>query len=86
MLNESLNQFKFDSSHFQHFFYAFNSMLNDQFKRPRHLVQQSVERMLREKMFKPFKGAFKAKCRGRLNKSFNIVERVKSVDSLLKAC
>ena len=26
MLNESLNQFKFDSTHFQHFFYAFNNV------------------------------------------------------------
>ena len=36
MLNESLNQFKFHSKHFQQ---AFNNV-NDLFKRPRHLVQQ----------------------------------------------
>ena len=34
-------------------------MLNDLFKRPRHLVQQSVERMLKQ-MLKPFKRAFLA--------------------------
>ena len=41
MLNESLNQFKFDSTHFeqsfQHFFMLL-TMLNDLFKHPRHLV------------------------------------------------
>ena len=26
MLNESLNQFKFDATHFQHFSYAFNNV------------------------------------------------------------
>ena len=31
-------------------------MLNDLFKRPRHLVQQSVERMLKQ-ILKPFKYA-----------------------------
>ena len=31
-------------------------MLNDLFKRPRHLAQQSVERMLKQ-MLKPFKRA-----------------------------
>ena len=32
-------------------------MLNDLFKRPRHLVQQSVQRMSKQ-MLKPFKRAF----------------------------
>ena len=36
MLNESLNRFQFDSTRLQHLF-----------KRPQHLVQQSVERILR---------------------------------------
>ena len=42
MLNESLNQFKFDSAHFQQAFNIFFalSLLNDLFKRPRHLFQQ----------------------------------------------
>ena len=58
MLNESLNQFKFDSTRFQQAFNIFfsftlSTMLNDLFKRPRHLVQQSVERMLKQ-MLKPF--------------------------------
>ena len=56
MLNGSLNQFKFDSTRFQqafNIFLHFQPMLNDLFKRPRHLVQQSVERML-----KSFKRAF----------------------------
>ena len=39
MLNGSLNQFKLDSTHFQHFS-TLSTMLNDLFKRPRHLVQQ----------------------------------------------
>ena len=39
MLNESLNQFKIDSTSFQKFF-TLSTMLNDLFKRPRHLVQQ----------------------------------------------
>ena len=34
MLNESLYQFKFDSTSFQHFF-TLSTMLNDLFKRPR---------------------------------------------------
>ena len=33
-------------------------MLSDLFKRPRHLIQQSVDRMLKQ-MLKPFKRAFK---------------------------
>ena len=39
MLNESLNRFKFDSTHFQQAFNIFtlSTMLNDLFKRPRHL-------------------------------------------------
>ena len=64
MLNESLNQFKFDSTHFQQAFDIFFppwTMLNDLFKRPRHLVQQSVERMLNQ-MLKPFKRAFILTC------------------------
>ena len=36
-------------------------MLNDLFKRPQHLVQQSVARMLKQ-MLKPFKRAFKGFC------------------------
>ena len=49
MLNESLNQFEFDSTHFQvwNIFFTLSTMLNDLFKRPRHLVQQGVERMLK---------------------------------------
>ena len=39
MLNESLNEFKFDSTHFQQAFNIFNTLstliLNDLFKRPR---------------------------------------------------
>ena len=44
MLNESLNQFKFDSTRFQQTFniqFTVSTILNDLFKRP----QQSVERM-----------------------------------------
>ena len=37
-------------------------MLNDVFKRPRHLLQQSVEHMLKQ-MLKPFKPAFDARAR-----------------------
>ena len=58
MLNESFNHFKFDSTRFQQAFnilYTFNN-----FERPvktsRHLVQQSVELMLKQ-MLKPFKRA-----------------------------
>ena len=40
-------------------------MLNDQFKRPRHLVQQRAARMLKE-MFKPFNRAFTVKIPARL--------------------
>ena len=44
MLNESLNQFKFDSTHFQqafNIFFSLSTMLNDlRLKRPKHLVQQ----------------------------------------------
>ena len=54
MLNESLNQFKFDSTHCQQAFSTLSTMLNDLFKRPRHLIQQSVEGMLKQ-MLKPFK-------------------------------
>ena len=59
ILNESLNQFTRDSTGFQqafNIFYIFNK-LNDLFKRLRHLVQQSVESMLKQ-MLKPFKQAF----------------------------
>ena len=61
MLNESLNHFKLDllntlSTNFQYFFNAF-TMLNDLFKCPRHLVQQSVEQSLKQ-MLKQFKRAF----------------------------
>ena len=64
MLNESLNQFKFDSTHFQqafNIFFTLSTMLNDLFKRARHLVQQSVERMLKQ-MLKPFKRIFTLTC------------------------
>ena len=37
-------------------------MLNDVFKLPRHLVQQSVEHMLKQ-ILKPFKPAFDARAR-----------------------
>ena len=50
MLNESLNQFKFDSTRLlQAFnsFYTFNNV-EHLFKRSRHLVQQGIERMLNE--------------------------------------
>ena len=46
MLNESLKQFKFDSTHYQQAFNiikALSTMLNDLFKRPRYLVQQGIE-------------------------------------------
>ena len=71
MLNESLNQFKskFNSTRFQqafNIFYTFNNVerpvqtLRPMFKHPaRHLVQQSVERMLKQ-MLKLFKWAFAA--------------------------
>ena len=39
MSNESLNQFKFDSTHVQHFF-KLSTVLNDLFNRPQRLVQQ----------------------------------------------
>ena len=54
MLNEGLNQFRLDSTSFQQFIFSLSAMLNDLFKHPRHLVQQSVERMLKQ-MLKPFK-------------------------------
>ena len=56
MLNESLNRFKIDSTRFQHFF-TLSTMLNDLFKRPQHLVQRSVGRMLTYQLLKPFKRA-----------------------------
>ena len=60
MLNESLNQFKFDSTHFQQafeiFFFTLSTMLNDLLKRTRHLFNNCVERMLKQ-MLKPFKRA-----------------------------
>ena len=55
MSNGSLNRFKLDSVRFQHFF-TLSTMLDDLFKRTEHLVQQSVECMLKE-MLKPFKRA-----------------------------
>ena len=45
MLNESLNQFKFNSTHFQQafdIFFTLSTMLNDLFKRPRHLAVQQL--------------------------------------------
>ena len=55
MLNESLNRFKLDSTRFQQTstFFTFSTMLDDLFKRTEHLVQQSVECMLKQ-MLKPF--------------------------------
>jgi len=63
MLNENLNHFKFDSTHFQQAFnfFTFSTMLKALFKRSRHLVQQSVEGMLKQ-MLKPFRQAFSAQC------------------------
>ena len=64
MLNESLDQFNFDSTLFQqafNIFYAFNNVQDDLFKRPQHLVQQSVERKLQLKqLLKPFEPALRA--------------------------
>ena len=56
MLNETLNQFKFDSTHFQqtfNIFYAFNNVSNA----PDIWFNNCVERMLKQKL-KPFKRAF----------------------------
>jgi len=63
MLNENLNQFKFDSTHFQQAFnvFTFSNMLKALFKRSRHLVQQSVERMLKQ-MLKPFRQVLSVQC------------------------
>ena len=55
-------------------------MMNDLFKRPRHLVQQSVERMLKQ-MLKPFKRAFsqpqEEEC-GIESKLFSLIEKRRS--------
>ena len=57
-LNESLNRFKFQHAFNKlSTFFTLSTMLNDLFKRPRHLVQQSVECMLKQ-ILKPFKRAF----------------------------
>ena len=50
ILNESLNRFKFDSTRFQQAFniFTFSTMLDDLFKSTEHLVQQSVECMLKK--------------------------------------
>ena len=58
MLNESLNRLKLDSTRFQQAFnvFALSTMLDDLFKRTQHLVQESVECMLKQ-MLKPFKRA-----------------------------
>ena len=53
MLNESSNQFKFDSTHFQQ---AFNNVERPRFKRPDIWFNNCVERMLKQ-MLKPFKRA-----------------------------
>ena len=57
MLNKSLNQFKFDSAHFQQafniFLRPFSTMLKNLFKRPRVWFNNCVERMLKQ-MLKPF--------------------------------
>ena len=59
MLNEILNRFKLDSTRFQQtsIFFTFSTMLDDLFKRTEHLVQQSVECMLKQ-MLKPLKRTF----------------------------
>ena len=65
MLHESLNQLKFDSTHFQqvfNIFYAFNNVERP-VQTPQHLVQQRAERMLNQ-MLKPFKRALSCKAGG----------------------
>ena len=49
MLNERLNRFKFDSTPFQQAFNIFSAFNNvgQPLQMPQHLVQQSVERMLK---------------------------------------
>ena len=67
MLKESSNQFKLDSTPFQqaiNISVTLSTMLNDLLKRPGHLVQQCVERMLNWQMLrKPFKRAFSPRTR-----------------------
>ena len=55
MLKESLNRFKTWFNMLSTFF-TFSTMLEDLFKRTKHLVQQHVECMLKQ-MLKPFKQA-----------------------------
>ena len=59
IFNESLNQFKLDSTRFQEAFNIFtlSTMLDNLFKCIKQLVQQSVECKLKQ-MLKPFKQAF----------------------------
>ena len=66
MLNESLNQFKFDSTLFQQAFNIFtlSTMLNDLFKRPqrprrfqRHSTFSNLVEGMLKQMLKPFKRA-----------------------------
>ena len=63
MLNESLNQSKFDPTHFQqvfNIFFTLLTMLNDLFKlqSPDIWFNSCVERMLKQ-MLKPFKRTLK---------------------------
>ena len=60
-------------------------MLNDPFKYPRHLVQQSVKQTLKQ-MLKPFKRAFtQAKIfRGRFFDDFFVVVQVKKLSRMNK--
>ena len=55
MLKKSLNQFKFDSTRSEHFCYTFNNVERP-VQTPGHLVQQSVERLLK-RILKSFKWA-----------------------------
>ena len=60
MLNESLNQFKFDSKHFQqafNIFYVFNNVERPGSNAPDIWLNNSIERMLK-KMLKPFIRSF----------------------------
>ena len=60
MLYESLKQFRFDPTRFQqafNIFYTFNNVERPVQTPPRYLVQQSIERILKQ-MLKWFKRAF----------------------------
>ena len=57
MLNESLNRFKLDSTSFQHFLRFQQCWTTSVFKRTEHLVQQSVEGMLKKKYWNRLNGS-----------------------------